>query len=156
MISLFPIINDLNNNRASGYRPMPIKDITSDGTSTFAMGRQVFARSYVENPSTALKPPVIGIEGYLSKNRILPTVFDSTHTAQQKKWIGGIRDSSQRTATLASTAVGVSLNQSQGPYSYTSYTETNTVRNAKIRTRCGGSVAPIKCNYRVVGGIPGR
>lgn len=148
MISLFPIINDLNNNRASGYRPMPIKDITSDGTSTFAMGRRVFARSYAANPSTSLRPPVIGIEGYLSKNRILPTVFDSTHTAQQKKWIGGTRDSSQRTATITSTAVGASLNQSQGPVSFTSYTETNTVRNAKIRTRCGGAAVPKKCNNR--------
>jgi len=151
MISLFPIINDLNNNRASGYRPMPIKDITSDGQATFAMGRQIFARGYAANPSTESKPPVIGIESYLSKNRILPTVFDSTHTKIQKKWIGGIRDSSQRTATLTATTVGASLNQSQGPFSYTSYTETNTVRNAKIRTRSGGAVAPVKCNFRIVG-----
>jgi hypothetical protein len=150
MISLFPIINDLNNNRASGYRPMPIKDITSDGTSTFAMGRRVFARSYAANPSTETRPPVNGIEGYLSKNRILPTVFDSTHTAIQKKWIGGTRDSSQRTSTLTSTTVGASLNQSQGPVSFTSYTETNTVRNAKIRMRSGGAVSPIKCNFRFV------
>ncbi len=147
MISMFPILNDINNNQLTGPRAMPLKNITSDNQGSFAMGRRVFTRTYTTTPAiNTMKDPIRGPEG---KNRILPTIFDGTHTTLQKKWIGGNRDASQITANRTYTAISNgSLNAAGGLTSFTSNIETNTVRNAKIRTRCGGSNAPVKCGFR--------
>lgn len=113
-------INNINNGALQGIKAMPNKDSTSDNTSSFSMGRQVYINSYSE-----------------SNNNILQT----------KKWIGGNRDASVVTKRRSDyeTAIG-SLNASQpnNLLSFTTYKDVNTVNNALTRVRAGGAVVPKK------------
>ena len=124
-ISIQPIIQDINNAILTSEKAMPLKDLTSDGSSRFSMGRRDFIRGFIPTqPSfTAANNP-------------------------QKKWIGGTRDASLITNSrrINSIANG-SLNASKIPISFTAPNEVNVVRNALTRTRAGGSVVPRKVTH---------
>jgi len=118
-------LNDINNGILSGQKPMPAKDSTSDGASSFAMGRRGYLNMYGQN--------------------IAPSPAQNV----QKKWIGGNRDASQIVANrhIASLGSG-SLNASGGPLTFMSSTNKNVVADALIRTRSGGSNVPKKVSHK--------
>jgi hypothetical protein len=99
----------MNNNQLAFTKAMPLKDRTSDVTSDFELGRKTYIKTYqpaLTNAAAAelLNPPRYGPSG---KSRILPTVFDGTHTPNQKKWMGSTnRDSSQVISNRKNNAVG--------------------------------------------------
>lgn len=108
----------VNNGIASGQKAMPMKDSTSDGTSSFSLDRH--------NYSEALN---------------VQTVSEIQH----KKWIGGNRDASQVAANRRVANVGVgSLNASAGNLKFVSNSDRSVVDNALIRVRAGGAVVPRK------------
>ena len=72
---------EINNGTLSYLKAMPQKDITSDGTSSFAMGRKNYYETYAEPPT----------------NDIL----------KQKKFIGGNRDASSVVARRRTAEIGV-------------------------------------------------
>jgi hypothetical protein len=110
---------NINNGVLVGLKAMPQKDITSDGESSFSLGRQLFINTYPENPI-------------------------SVQQKYQKKWYGN-RDASQVTANRRINEIGVgSLNASKGQMSFTTYKDVNTVNDALTRVRAGGAVAPPK------------
>jgi hypothetical protein len=143
MISMFPIRNNINNAILNAQKAMPLKDSTSDGTSSFAMARKDYVNTFSFIPMTKQKAVVRESVGrsYTSMNK----VFDSAHTDLQKKWIGGNRDASQIVANRRINSVGVgSLNSAATPFAYTTKNDPNAVREAKHRVRSGGSVVPAK------------
>jgi len=119
---MLPIIQNTNNAVLSGRKAMPTKDLTSDGSSTFVLGRMDYVRGY--SPSQP---------NYTASSNV------------QKKWIGGNRDASQVTSSrrINSIANG-SLNAKEKPMSFTAGNEVNTVRSALNRVRNQGSVVPAK------------
>lgn len=114
--------NNINNAVMSGIRASPQKDLTSDGTSTFAMGRQDFMRTY--NSTCTVKENV------------------------QKKWIGGNRDSSRVVDKRRMIAIGNSLNPTGGNISNMCKENANVIREAKHRARSGGSSVPAKKTHK--------
>lgn len=125
MISVTPILQNINNAVLTGERAMPMKDSTSDNTSTFSMNRMVFARS---GPDTTI---------------------DST-----KKWIGGNRDASQvianrRTQNVANGSLNAQpLYGEQQKLAFTTKNDSNTQRDALHRTRSGGARVPAKVTHK--------
>jgi hypothetical protein len=121
-ISMLPIIQNTDNAVLSSLKAMPSKDITSDGTSTFVLGRMDYVRGYAP-----------GQPNFTASSNV------------QKKWIGGNRDASQVIASrrINSIANG-SLNAAQMPMSFMSGRDPNAVRNALNRVRNQGSVVPPK------------
>lgn len=111
-------LGGLNNGILSARRAMPQKDITSDGDSSFAMGRRVYM-------DTEVQPSVL----------------------QKKKWYGGssVRDSSVVMGKRVKNVVGNgTLNSAGSPMSFTSVKDVNVVRDALVRVRNIGSSAPAK------------
>lgn len=109
----FPIQN-LNNGMLQNKTAMPLKDSTSDGTSTFSMGRLNYVSSFT---TQSLNP--------------------------QKKWIGGNRDASQTTANRRVGAIGLG-SMTSTPNSFVSNSSKNVVNDALRRVRAGGAIAPPK------------
>jgi hypothetical protein len=110
---------NINNGVLIGQKAMPQKDITSDGDSSFELGRQTYINTYP---------------------RTTPTI----EQLQQKKWYGN-RDASQVTANRRTNQIGLgSLNASSGQIGFTTYKDVNTVNTALTRVRAGGAVAPAK------------
>lgn len=111
------VITEINNGTLSSLKAMPQKDITSDGTSTFAMSR----KNYYETQTTA----------------------PSNDVLKQKKFIGGNRDASSVVARRRATEVGVGTMNSGGqPMSFTTTRDINVTNNALRRVRAGGSYVP--------------
>ena len=109
-------LQNINNNRLSSQKAMPLKDSTTTGDSDFSMPRH----QYIES-------------------------FNTAPVSNQKKWIGGNRDASDRIRNLRTNAIGLgSLNASKQSISFTSSSSTNTIREAKKRVRSGGSTVPAK------------
>ena len=109
----------LNNGKLSSKRAMPQKDITSDGTSTFAMNRHNYMESYSTTSMTASQK-------------------------LQKKWFGN-KDASQVAANRRVDQIANgSLNSSGVTTSYTTIKDPNTERQALHRMRSGGAVVPPK------------
>ena len=76
------IIQNINNNALSFPKAMPLKDSTSDGTSSFQSGRRVYMNMF-SNPITTIQQ------------------------ANKKKWLGGNnRDASQIVANRRNTEIG--------------------------------------------------
>jgi hypothetical protein len=123
MISMFPITQNINNAVLTAPRAMPCKDSTSDGTSTFAMGRQNFRASLVADTSVQ------------SQNL-------------QKKWIGGNRDASHIVNKRRIDGMAASLNSNGQNTSFLTKNDPNTVRDALVRTRHIGSAVPAKCIHK--------
>lgn len=109
----------INNGVLIGQKAMPQKDSTSDGNSSFELGRQTYINT-------------------------LPATSPTIQQLQQKKWYGN-RDASQITANRRTNQIGVgSLNASKGEIGFTTYKDINTVSSALTRVRAGGAVAPPK------------
>lgn len=118
MFSMFLRLNNINNGALSGPKAMPQKDSTSDGESTFELGRVTYVKT------------------------LQPT--NTQQLSQNKKWYGN-RDASQIIANRRNTQIGLgSLNASGNPLSFTTHKEVNTINNALTRVRAGGAVAPAK------------
>jgi hypothetical protein len=110
---------NINNGVLIGQKAMPQKDSTSDGDSSFELGRQTYINT---------------------QPRTIPTI----EQLQQKKWYGN-RDASQVTANRRNNQIGAgSLNASSGQIGFTTYKDVNTVSNALSRVRAGGAIAPAK------------
>lgn len=120
MFRMMLSLHDMHNGALNGIKAMPQKDSTSDGHSTFAMGRQRFVNTY-------------------------STDIPTNQQYSQKKWIGGNRDASQIVANRKNTQIGTgSVNASGDLMSFTTYKDINTVNNALTRVRAGGYMVPPK------------
>jgi hypothetical protein len=132
-----PIIQDINNNQMSFMKAMPLKNLTSDNDSTFAMYR----KNYVETYTPATNPSPNTVPFY--DQRTMRSGIQTTSVAT-KKWYGN-RDASQVVANRRNNSVGVgSLNANSKTMSFNSNIERNSVNNALRRVRGGGAVAPAK------------
>lgn len=154
MISMQPIINNINNAVLKGVHASPAKDGSSDGTNSFSVTRHEYVN--VQNQKAPLradlKPAYFGMSGFMNGNRIVPTIFDGTHSVEQKKWIGGNRDASAVSRKNRVNTVGNgTLNASANPTSFMSKTDVNVQRNAMHRARSGGAIAPAKKTHNYVG-----
>jgi len=118
----------MNNGKLKGMHAMPQKDLTSDNTSTFAMGRREYVRTLETTSASTLKTQV------------------------QKKWYGNssVKDSTRVMHTKVKNEIGNgSLNASKNDMSFTETKDINTNREALRRVRnIGSCVPPIKThNY---------
>jgi hypothetical protein len=135
------IRQEINNGLLKTKNAMPQKDGVSDGQSSFSIDRRAFNETWTASPAmTALNPPHYGV----ANSRGLPTVFDGTHSLNQKKWHSN-RDASEivRRARVMSVGLG-SLNTNGQALSFESHANVNTVNQALSRVRGGGAVAPAK------------
>ena len=124
------IYQDINNGALRSINAMPQKDSTSDGTSSFEMGRRVYTET------TDKSHPI--------------TNPQKLH----KKWIGGNHDSSQITENRKNNSIGRgSINTTNKLLSFTTYRDVNTVNDALTRCRAGGAVAPPKKNAKNTNGL---
>ena len=113
------ILQNINNGSLSSRYAMPQKDITSDGDSSFAMGRQQYIK---------IEPISLGQKWYGgSSNRDSSAII-------QKKAIAAIGNGS--------------LNLDGKPMSFAGHNDINTTRDALVRVRRLGSAAPAKCRYK--------
>jgi len=109
----------LNNGKLSSKKAMPQKDITSDGTSTFAMNRHNYIDSHSNTTMT-------------------------TSQKLKKKWYGN-KDASQVVANRRVDQIANgSLNSAGVSSSFTTIKDPNTERQAISRMRSGGAVVPAK------------
>jgi hypothetical protein len=100
------IIKNINNSILTYANSMPLKDSTSDGTSTFSMGRIM----HVNNVSQNSHP--------------------------HKKWIGGNRDASQIIKNQSISAIGNgTMNATNVQNSFVSNASKNVVNSALRKTR---------------------
>jgi hypothetical protein len=104
------IQQNINNGSLSAIKAMPLKDSTSDATSTFELSRKIYERTYNTPLTTAqvlaaLKPANFGMSGFMNMHRIRPTVFDGQQAPAQKKWSAN-RDASQVTVNRRTNSVG--------------------------------------------------
>lgn len=121
-------IKDINNGTLKAVKAMPQKDSTSDGTSSFEMGRRTYAKT-------------------------LTNITQQTPQNLEKKWMGN-RDASQIATNRRNKAIGVgSLNAANAPTSFTTHKVVNTVNDALRRVRAGGAVAPPKKNALRTNGL---
>jgi len=111
-----PILTELNNGIIKAPKAMPMKDLTSDGAASFAMGRRDFFKGFTQIP------PAINV---------------------QKKWIGGNRDASQVTANNRVHEIGI-IASTNLPVSFKNVSDNNTQRQALHRARSGGCSVPAK------------
>ena len=119
---MFSLQNN-NNGALTSDKAMPQKDSTSDNTSTFARNRNNY------------------MSGFFTQ---------TTQEAQQKKWMNGNRDASSIIHKKRVNTIGNgTLNANGEQMSFTSSEETNSVRNARMRTRNGGSIVPSKKTHRM-------
>jgi len=152
MISMQPIINNINNAVLTSVRAMPLKDGSADGASTFSNMRHEYINTKNQTISLNSKPAYFGMSGFMNGSRTRPTVFDGTHSLEQKKWIGGNRDASAVSWKNRVNATGNgTLNATNKSTSFTSKTDVNTQRNAFHRARSGGSIAPAKKTHNYPG-----
>lgn len=113
------IIHGLNNGVLNSRYAMPQKDLTSDGESSFAMGRQQYIHS---------EPINLGKKWYGSSS-----TRDSTAVLQKR----------------AISAVGKgSLNLAGNPMSFAGHNDINTTREALSRVRNIGCAVPAKCRFK--------
>ena len=109
---------ELNNGTLSSVKAMPQKDLSSDGTSSFAMSRRQYSEVY-------------------------PVIDQSIN--KKKKFIGGNRDASSVVARRRAVEVGVgTLNANNTPMSFTGVRDINDTNNALRRARAGGTYVPPK------------
>ena len=113
------IIQNINNGLLSSKYAMPQKDITSDGDSSFARGRQ----QYIHTAPISLGKKWYGGSG----NR------DSTAIVQKR--------------SIAAIGNG-SLNLAKQPMSYAGHNDINTTREALTRVRNLGCAVPTKCRFK--------
>lgn len=135
MISFFPLKQNINNGILTGMNRMPAKDGPSSGGSFFSMNRSIYTKA----PS------------FLQKSQLTKTEVD------QKKWFGTStnRDSSRIIKDKKTSHIGVSSKVGvDNTISFTSHKDVNDSRQARSRTRSGGSVVPMKTRYRGMDSSP--
>ena len=125
----------MNNGTLRGMHVMPQKDLTSDNTSSFAMGRHEYVRT-------------LGVDTTLINGNVRETLRKQV----QKKWYGNtsVRDSSRVMDKKVRNEIGNgSLNASKDSMSFTETRDVNTRMDALRRVRnIGSSVPAIKThNY---------
>jgi len=111
----------LNNGILSARKAMPMKELNSDGDSSFAMDRRVYMRT--------------------------PISSDKLEIVAKKKWYGGssVRDSSLVIEKRVKNGVGVgTLNAGGNPISFQTVKDVNVTREALVRVRNIGSCVPAK------------
>lgn len=134
-------IQDIRNAQLKARGAMPLKDSTSDGTSTFEMARKVYTRSALTAPSAATTTTK-NINNNISHPQINHNLL--TPAVTNKKWLGN-RDASQIIANRRNRAVGQgTLNTAGGPLNFVSNANRNVVSHALSRVRAGGAIAPAK------------
>lgn len=150
-----PIINDMNNAISNSRMGMPIKDITSDGASTFEMNRKLFSRTYTTPATTIPNPGVAKVERNalgLSNNQ---AVITGPAVPIQKKWIGGNRDASQITKNRRVQQSGKTMaNLQNQPISFVNDRDPNVIRQAITRVRGGGAANVPKARAGVNTNLP--
>jgi hypothetical protein len=144
-----PIINELNNGTLSTIHAMPLKGINSDNTESFAIDRNLFEKAY--------QPPIDFSKKQTTRSffqRHTPAihngfVIDGPKSVQQKKWIGGNRDSSSVTRNRRINSTGSILSKT-GPQSFNTVKDTTTYIDALSRVRGAGYRTPIMVGYKNV------
>lgn len=137
-------INDINNGTLTAINAMPQKDITSDGNSSFEMGRKIYNQQqhFINATKTQTHS---NWTSATNTNGITRSANDVVST-KVGKWFGN-RDSSQVTSNRRNTAIGKgSINTTETALSFTTDKIVNTTSDAIRRVRAGGAVAPPKKN----------
>lgn len=112
--------NNVNNGVLRGVKPMPLKDLNSDGAGSFSADRQAYANMMSASAN------------------MTPAQSDT------KKWVGGNRDASDVSARRRIIAAGAAMNPAGGEFAFTSKTEKNTRIDALNRCRNQGNCVPPK------------
>jgi hypothetical protein len=110
-----------NNGILTARKAMPMKEMNSDGDSSFAMDRRVYMRTPISSDT--------------------PTVI------AKKKWYGGssVRDSTLVMEKRVQNEVGVgTLNAGGNPSAFKTVKDVNVTREALVRVRNIGSSVPAK------------
>jgi hypothetical protein len=135
-----PILRDINNSVTKSKMGMPMKDITSDNTSTFELNRKIFLKSYINSATDSNTPGVAKIERDslgLSANQI---VITGPAVKSQKKWMNKNRDASNVTANRRIYQSGRTMaNLQNQSISFVSDKDYNVTRHALSRVRGGGA-----------------
>ena len=143
-MSLLPSYRNINNGVLSFTMAMPQKDIPSVNESRFAMDRHEYIERF-PNPSVniqnANKKWILGTATVFTKSATDPTNIG-------KKWIpNSNRDASSIAEKKRVRSVGLGT-MSAGSHSFGNHNSNinrQTVQDARIRCRAGGSVVPAKC-----------
>lgn len=135
---MLPIRNDLNNAVLSGVDAMPIKDSTSDGSTTFSMMRRRFLTTYTTAvPAQNNQNQRVGISNRFTSNF-------AAKTGPSK-----VTDNSDVVARRKAAAIGAgSMNAQGGPMSFMSSSNPSVVADARVRARYGGSAVPKKVTQK--------
>lgn len=147
----YPILTEINNGILSTKNAMPQKDLTSDNNSTFEMNRKIFTKTYyptnsfsnLQSGTTMIEQSALG----LANNKI---IISGGKSILQKKWIGGNRDASQIIKNRRVYSTGSGSSSGSGSTSFKNVKDNNTARDALVRTRAGGYVAPPKVTQKNV------
>jgi len=142
-----PILTQLNNSILSGQNAMPLKDLTSNNEDSFAQNRSLFQKSYNKPIDLSVKQNTIITEQRRAPGIQHGFIIQGGATVNQKKWIGGNRDSSQVTKNRRVNTTG-SILSNTGPQSFTNITDNNTRIDALARVRGGGYMVPPKVTQK--------
>ncbi len=88
------------------HAAMPNKESTSDGTSSFSMGRRMYT-SLTQTPIQKPVSPYLNISQDINGR---PRMYQDTATSPQKKWMNSNRDASSRIQNRRVRAIGTSIN----------------------------------------------
>ena len=116
-------LNNLNNARLQGVSAMPLKDGSSDSSSSFSADRRIYAETLNTHNNT--------IEQQL-----------------RKKWQCGTRDASEVAKQRRIRSIGTSLNPTGEEMSFVSNVERNSRIDALTRCRAGGASTCKKVRFR--------
>jgi hypothetical protein len=135
---MLPVRNDLNNAVLRGVDAMPIKDSTSDGSTTFSMMRRRFLTTYTTAvPAQKNQNQRVGISNRFTSNF-------AAKTGPSK-----VTDNSDVVARRKAAAIGAgSMNAQGGAMSFMSSSNPSVVVDACFRARYGGSAVPKKVTQK--------
>lgn len=149
-ISQQPILEQLNNGILSFPKAMPLKDLTSDNADSFAMNRSIFQKSYIKPMDLSIPQVTQTMVQRQSPGIQHGFNIQGTATVNQKKWIGGNRDSSQITRNRRIKTTGQNLSTT-GPQSFKNISINDNSRvSALARMRGSGSRVPPKVTQKNV------
>jgi hypothetical protein len=126
---------------------MPLKNTTSDNGESFAIDRALFEKAYQPPLNYALKQTTKSFFQRRAPGITHGFVVDGPKSANQKKWIGGNRDSSNATMNRRIKSTGGSITTS-GEKSFNSPRDNNPRIEALTRARGSGSCVPAKVSGR--------
>lgn len=104
-------INDINNGTTNSIKGMPMKDITSDGNSNFAINRS----KYFETLET------------------IPTSISQT---KQKKWYGGTKNKDASSITSKNKFNQIGIGSFNAKKELSSYTSQKNIQIDPIQKKC--------------------